>query len=304
MKIRRLRVQNPRRIRKRPINVLASVMTTLNLYFGTMSIFASIGQEFETAAIYILIGIIFDGLDGTVARLTRSTSEFGKELDSLADIVTFGVAPAVLLFTSYLPHATMLEVSERATSIVGKTGSYTAIVFVICAALRLARFNTYQAERRDSFVGLPSPAAGGTLAAFVLFLQYFEPELATQEHGVLAYYALAPVSIILALLMVSTVSYPKDRLKSFVVAPRHAFMSLATMAFVIGFVIHYAREYSWSIVLFPLAMTYVIYGMAATGYVRYRRHHRAERTARNLAAMGQAPAADETTPPKSQAESR
>ncbi len=304
MKIRQLRIHNSRRFRKRPVNVLASVMTTLNLYFGIMSIFASIGQEFETAAIYILIGIIFDGLDGTVARLTKSTSEFGKELDSLADIVTFGVAPAVLLFTSYLPHATTLAVSERATSIVGKTGSYTAIVFVICAALRLARFNAYQAKRRDSFVGLPSPAAGGTLAAFVLFLQYFEPELATQEHGVLAYYALAPVSIVLALLMVSTVVYPKDQLKSFVVAPRHAFMSLATMAFVIGFVIHYAQAYSWSIVLFPLAMAYVIYGMCATAYVRYRRRRRAGRSARALTMTGQSGAEGGDAVPLKKAEPR
>lgn len=274
MKIHQLKVHRKRRLtRRRPINVLASVMTTMNLYFGLMSIFASIGQEFERAATYILIAIIFDALDGTVARLTHSTSEFGKELDSLADIVSFGVAPAVLIFTSYLPDATTIDVPPGATSIVGMTGSYVAIAFAICAGLRLARFNAYQAARRDSFVGLPSPAAGGVLAAFVLFLQYFEPELATQPHGVLAYYALAPVGVLLALLMVSTVVYPKDRLKSFILAPRHAFMSLAIIAFVIAFVLHYATTYSWSIVLFPLGAAYVLYGLLGTAYgVLWRRH--------------------------------
>lgn len=271
MKIKRTKVKKPSRflsIRRRPVNVLASVMTTISLYLGTASIFASIGSEFEKAAIFILIAILFDALDGTVARITKSVSEFGKELDSLCDMVSFGVAPAVLVFVAYLPEGFHLPISARAESIVGKTGSYMAIIYVICTALRLARFNTYEATRRDSFTGLPSPAAGGTLAAFVLFLQYFEPQLENHRLGPLAYYALGPTAVFLALLMVSTVRYPKDRLKAFVVAPRPAFITLAICAFLIA-VVHYALTTSVAIVLFPLTMAYVLFGVGDTLYQWY-----------------------------------
>jgi CDP-diacylglycerol---serine O-phosphatidyltransferase len=253
--------------RRRPINVLASTLTTMSLYLGVASIFASIGMEFETAAYMILGAWIFDILDGTVARLTKTTSEFGKELDSLCDMVSFGVAPGVLVFMCYLPPEGMmhLPISEKAESIVGKTGSYLAIVYVICAALRLARFNTWQADRRDSFIGLPSPASGGAIASFVLFLQYYEPRLENHELGPLAYYALGPLALLLAFLMVSNVSYPKDRMKSFVFEPLPAFQILGFCAFAIA-VIHYAITTSPSIAIFPIAMFYVLFGIGETFY--------------------------------------
>ena len=261
---------NTRALRRRPINLLASFMTTMNLYCGTFSIFASIGGEYERAAVYILAAIIFDMLDGAVARITRSTSEFGKELDSICDVVSFGLAPGILLFTLYLPEAAHFELSERAESIVGMTGSYVAIIFVICTALRLARFNTFQADRRDYFIGLPSPAAGGTLAAYVLFLHYVEPRLDSHEIGVLAYYSLGPLALLLAFLMVSTVRYPKDRFKAFIVAPRHAIIALATYAFLIA-VLHYAWTTSPAMVLFPLAAAYVLFGMIGEAWVLLQR---------------------------------
>lgn len=265
----------PRRKRnkrkRKPINVLASVMTTMNLYCGVASIFASIGYEFKTAALFIMLGIFFDTFDGFVARITNSTSEFGKELDSLCDIVTFGIAPAVLVFVAYLPEAGHApDAMGSATSIVGKTGSYMAIVYAICTALRLARYNTYQAERRDSFIGLPSPAAGGTIASFVLFLDYFNDMLDGVRFGELAYYALGPVAVFLALLMVSTIEYPRNRFKAFILAPRHAFISLAFWAFVIS-VMHYALTQSPFIVLFPLGASYVLFGIGDTIYMRYIR---------------------------------
>ncbi len=266
MKIARFRTHKRRHlVRRKPINALASFMTVLNLYCGIASIFASIGNEFEQAAIFILVGIIFDALDGTVARLTKSTSDFGKELDSLCDIVTFGVAPAVLVFTSYLPDAPTLhlEMTKHTESIIGRTGSYMAILYVICAAWRLARFNTFQAERTDYFTGLPSPAAGGTLAAFVLFLGYFESRLDNYQMGPFAYYMLGPMAVICGLLMVSTVRYPKNKMKSFLLAPRHALIALAVYAVIIV-VIHYAVSKSPKIVLFPLGATYVLYGLGDT----------------------------------------
>ena len=267
MRIKRFRTHTRRHlIRRKPINVLASVMTTMNLYCGIASIFASIGAEFEKAAIFILVGIIFDTLDGAVARITKSTSDFGKELDSLCDIVTFGVAPGVLVFVSYLPdaptvHFVLTEVEE---SIIGRTGSYMAIVYIICAALRLARFNTFQAERTDYFTGLPSPAAGGMLASFVLFLGYFEDKLETHNLGPWAYYLLGPMAVICAFLMVSTVRYPKNKFKSFVLAPRRAFLALGMYAVVAVAIIHYAVSKSPSIVLFPLGAAYVLFGIGDT----------------------------------------
>jgi len=202
-----------------------------------------------------------------VARLTKSCSDFGKELDSLCDLVSFGVAPAVLVFVAYLPPDARLLVPTRAESIVETTGSYMAIIYVICAALRLVRFNTFHAEMRESFIGLPSPAAGGTLAALVLFLIYFEQRLDEMTLGPFAYVALGPASVALALLMVSSVRYPKGRLKAFLLKPRSAFTALATYAFAIV-IIHYALAKSTSLVLFPLAAAYVLFGMGDTIYGR------------------------------------
>ena len=251
------------RIHRRPINVLASALTTLNLYCGVASVFASIGLEFETAAKLILLGIVFDVFDGFVARLTNSASEFGKELDSLADVVTFGVAPAVLVFISYPIEPMQIAAAAGRESIVGKTGSYMAIIYAICTALRLARYNTYQADRRDVFIGLPSPAAGATLASFVLFIQLVETRLESIKYGNMAYYILGPMAVALALLMVSTVRYPKSKLKSFVIAPRPAFQLLGGAAFLIA-IAHYAITLSPWIVLFPMAITYVLYGFGET----------------------------------------
>ena len=266
MKIARFHTHKRRHlVRRKPINALASLMTVFNLYCGIASIFASIGMEFEQAAVFILVGIIFDALDGTVARLTNSTSDFGKELDSLCDIVTFGVAPAVLVFTSYLPDAPTLhlEMTDHTESIIGRTGSYMAILYVICAAWRLARFNTFQAERTDYFTGLPSPAAGGTLASFVLFLGYFESRLDNYQMGPFAYYLLGPMAVICGFLMVSTVRYPKNKMKSFLLAPRRAIIALGVYAVIIV-VIHYAVSKSPNIVLFPLGAAYVLYGIGDT----------------------------------------
>lgn len=256
------------RARRRPINVLASALTSLNLYCGVASIFASIGQEFDTAAKLILLGMVFDLFDGFVARLTNSASEFGKELDSLADIVTFGVAPAVLVFISYPIEPMQLAAAAGRESVIGKTGSYMAIIYAICTALRLARYNTYQSDRRDVFIGLPSPAAGGTIATFVLFLPLVEGNLESTRYGNIAYYVLGPMAVALALLMVSTVRYPKSKLKSFVLAPRRAFQLLGTAAFVIA-IAHYAITRTPWLVLFPVAITYVAYGLVETAWQRF-----------------------------------
>jgi CDP-diacylglycerol--serine O-phosphatidyltransferase len=122
-----------------------------------VSLLKSIGGEYSLAALMIALALVLDGLDGLVARLTGTASDFGRELDSLSDLISFGVAPAVLAYC-------------WALSDLGRPGMVGAFGFVLCGALRLARFNiqTGSAERRH-FVGLPIPAAAGALAALVYY---------------------------------------------------------------------------------------------------------------------------------------
>jgi len=247
----------------RPVNALASVLTTFNLYCGLASMFSSISGNYEAAALWILAAIVFDVLDGAVAKMTHTVSEFGKELDSLCDLVTFGVAPAVLLYTAYL------QEEQWVAPIMRKTGSGIAIIFVICGALRLARYNVYQSNSREYFSGLPIPAAGGTLAAFVLF---------TRNLGLnVTFYVVGPFTLALAGLMVSSVRYPKDKLKLFVLAPRNAFRVLLFCAAAIA-AFHYASERAASktIMLFPIAALYVLFGIAEEVILRLQRR-RAQR---------------------------
>lgn len=249
-------------LKRRPINVLASVMTALGLYCGIRSIFEAISQNYDVAAYFILAAIIFDMLDGTVAKMTHSTSEFGKQLDSLADLASFGVAPAVLIFTAYLH-----EHQAGPNSAIERTGSMIAIVYVMCGWLRLARYNVYQSEMRDSFVGLPIPAAGGTVASFVLFTQYFELNV--------AFWVLGPLTLTLAYLMVSTVRYPKDRVKAFVLAPKSAFRMLVMCGVIIA-IFHYAIKEDPAMVLFPLGATYVMFGIVETVIWRMRQRKKTD----------------------------
>ncbi|MBX7258530.1 MAG: CDP-diacylglycerol--serine O-phosphatidyltransferase [Candidatus Hydrogenedentes bacterium] len=238
-------------VKRRPINVLASAITTLNLYCGISSIFAGIEGHFEKAAYLIFAAIVMDMLDGSVAKMTKSVSEFGKQLDSLCDVVSFGVAPAVLIFTVYLPEEVKL---------VSRTGAVMAIIYAICTALRLARFNVYQAEIRDYFVGLPSPAAAATIASFVLFTEYYGYHV--------AFWVLGPLTLSLAYMMVSTLRYPKDKMKSMVLAPRHGFRLLAIVAVAIA-IFDQASRHSPSIVLFPMAACYCLFGVVDGIYRRF-----------------------------------
>lgn len=223
------------------------------------SILAAIDQQYVKASYLIFGAIVFDILDGTVAKLTKTTSEFGKQLDSLCDLVSFGAAPAVLIYTAYLAE-------ERAEgSPVGHYGAIMAIIFVICGALRLARFNVYQAGVREYFTGLPIPAAAGTIASFVLFTHFFDWHV--------AFCILSPLTLGLAYLMVSTVRYPKDKMKAMVLTPRNAFPWLFLVAVLIA-VLHYAFQKSPALVLFPTAAAYVLFGVADEVYFRIRKRGR------------------------------
>ncbi|MCK5877503.1 MAG: CDP-diacylglycerol--serine O-phosphatidyltransferase [Candidatus Marithrix sp.] len=148
--------------RRRGIYLLPNLFTTAALFSGFYAIVAAIHGKFEAAAIAIFVGMILDGLDGRVARMTNTQSDFGTEYDSLSDLICFGLAPALLVYQWSL--SSLIEI----TSFLGKLGWLAAFVYTACTALRLARFNT-QVDKVDKayFQGLASPAAAGVLAGFV-----------------------------------------------------------------------------------------------------------------------------------------
>jgi len=143
------------KIPSRGIYLLPSILTTFGMFAGFYSIIASINGDFTLAAISIMVAMLWDALDGRVARLTNTQSDFGAQYDSLADLVSFGVAPALLVY-------------EWSLSDLGRIGWLAAFIFLACAALRLARFNT-QVGTSDKryFQGLPSPAAAGVIASMI-----------------------------------------------------------------------------------------------------------------------------------------
>jgi len=142
-------------LRRRGIYLLPNLFTTAALFAGFYAIVQAMNNRFEVAAIAIFIAMVLDGLDGRVARLTRTQSEFGAEYDSLSDMVSFGAAPALVMY-------------EWALKDLGKLGWAAAFVYCVGAALRLARFNTnIEVVDKRFFQGLPSPAAAALIAGFL-----------------------------------------------------------------------------------------------------------------------------------------
>ena len=157
------------RFARRGIYWLPNLLTTIALFSGFYAIVQAVGGSFEQAAIGIFVALVFDGLDGRVARLTRTQSAFGAEYDSLADMVAFGVAPALVVYVWALKDfAGMDKIALLGPWLSTKLGWIAAFVYCACAALRLARFNTTLdlADKRF-FQGLPSPAAACLVAGLV-----------------------------------------------------------------------------------------------------------------------------------------
>ena len=149
------------RMRRTGIYWLPNAITTAALFAGFYAIVQAMNNRYELAAMGILVAMVLDGLDGRVARWTHTQSPFGAELDSLSDMVSFGAAPALVLY-------------EFALKGMGKLGWVAAFVYCACAALRLARFNTnIDVVDKRYFQGLPSPAAAGVLASFIWALESF-----------------------------------------------------------------------------------------------------------------------------------
>jgi len=174
---------------RRGVYILPNLFTTGSLFAGFYGIVSTLNGNYLTAAWFILVASIFDGLDGKIARLTGTTSKFGVEYDSLADLVAFGVAPALLMYTWALKPF-------------GKLGWLAAFLYLVCGALRLARFNVQVATVESKrFVGLPIPAAASMVAACVLLFYHLGGTGTIKKASVLL------LIYVLALLMVSSFRY-------------------------------------------------------------------------------------------------
>ena len=185
---RRRKWQELRQQPRRGIFLLPSLLTTGNLFCGFLALVLASQQRYTEAAISIFVGMLMDMLDGKVARMTKTTSQFGVELDSLADVVSFGVAPAFVLYS-------------MALAPLGRAAWLGAFLFVICGALRLARFNVYAGVTdKRYFVGLPIPAAAGVVASMVLLL-------GTDDIPRWLGAAIAAGTYLVAILMVTTFRY-------------------------------------------------------------------------------------------------
>lgn len=170
------------------IYVLPNLMTTGNLFFGFFAIIQALKSNFLYGAYAIVAAAVFDLLDGRLARLTRSTSKFGAEYDSLCDLVSFGVAPAIMLY-------------QWALNPFGRLGWIACFLFATCGALRLARFNVQAGiVEKNYFQGLPIPMAAGIVASSILAVQDLEME-ASGNIGLLI------MTVLLALVMVSNFRY-------------------------------------------------------------------------------------------------
>lgn len=149
-------------LRRRGIYLLPNLLTTAALFAGFYAIVQAMNGRFEQSAIAIFVAMVLDGLDGRIARLTHTQSEFGAEYDSLSDMVSFGAAPALVMYVWALRNLGSLQ------GFAGKLGWIAAFLYCVCAALRLARFNTnHDTADKRFFQGLPSPAAAALIAGFI-----------------------------------------------------------------------------------------------------------------------------------------
>jgi CDP-diacylglycerol---serine O-phosphatidyltransferase len=235
--------------------LLPSLLTVANLFCGYACVVYSTRADFDTAALFIGIAMILDTLDGFFARLTNSSSAFGVELDSLADVVSFGLAPAILAFTWGLWPLQRL-------------GWAAGFLFVAAAAMRLARFNVQSATTTAStdkryFVGMPSPAAASVIAATVF---WYPSGLHLRET---ALPALAMV-LVPAFLMVSTIRFRS--VKAMDVGWRRSYFVLFLAAVCLALIASHPR-----LALVVLSYTYVVAALGAWAYGRlHRRPHPAE----------------------------
>lgn len=220
---------------RKGVYILPNLITSCSMFAGFYVIIASTDGNFERAAWFIFLSAILDGLDGKVARMTGTTSKFGVELDSLADVIAFGVAPGVLMYTWALKPF-------------GKLGWLAAFLYVVCGALRLARFNvqvsTVESKR---FIGMPIPAAACIVATCVLL--FYE----LGGTGPIKMFSVVLLVFLLAFLMISNFEY--FSLKDPDLFKRQPFMMLVLAIMMLIVIV--ARP---EIMLFIIGMAYLASG--------------------------------------------
>ncbi|NIQ02234.1 MAG: CDP-diacylglycerol--serine O-phosphatidyltransferase [Nitrospinaceae bacterium] len=219
---------------KKGIYILPSLFTTGNVFCGFYAFITVLNNQYFMAAVAIVVAIIFDCLDGRVARLTKTTSAFGVQYDSLADVISFGMAPALLAYAWVLKPF-------------GRLGWMAAFLFLLCGALRLARFNVTKPDTTgDHFIGLPIPAAAAVIASIIIA---FEDLFATRLNPMI----MVGVVYLLAFLMVSNIKYPA--FKKFQFKKRVTF---TRFLFIILFI--YALATIPRVALFSLSFAYALSG--------------------------------------------
>ncbi len=221
---------------KKGVYILPTVLTLCGMFFGFYSILASLKGNYIYAAWTILIANIFDGLDGWVARLTNTTTRFGIELDSLSDLVAFGVAPAVLIY-------------KWALFPFNRVGWAVAFLFLICGALRLARYNVQmESTELKSFTGMPIPGAAVVIATLVIF--HYE----VWDTGPEKNYLILLLIIFLSILMVSTLRF--HGVKELNLKKRKPFSILVIIVIIFTFIVIHPP-----IALFLFALAYLVGGI-------------------------------------------
>ena len=231
---------------RKGIYILPNTLTLCSMLLGFYSILSSLNGNYVHAAGAILFATIFDGLDGWVARLTNSTTKFGIELDSLSDLVSFGVAPAVMMY-------------KWALAPFGRIGWAAAFWFMACGALRLARYNVQMGSTESkSFTGMPIPGAAGIVASLVLF--YHEVSDIAPGKNIL----ILGLTILLAFLMVSTLKYHGAKEINF--RQRKPFWILVAFVLVLAIVIIHPP-----VSLFIFAMIYLIGGIIENIFIFLKR---------------------------------
>jgi CDP-diacylglycerol--serine O-phosphatidyltransferase len=214
---------------------IPNALTASNLVLGVFSIISTLQNDYTAAALFIVAAMIADGLDGRVARYFNASSDFGKELDSLCDLASFGVAPAILAYSFLLKDF-------------GVMGYIIAAFFAVCGALRLARFNVNTTVVKGFFMGLPIPAGGCAVATFVM--------LGIKPTGMIF-----PIMVsIFAYLMVSTIHYPDFKGKGETMAIVPAVLTLLCA----GYILFAFKDIK--AVLFIVFFSYAEFGILNTVY--------------------------------------
>lgn len=253
-----LRSRDQRGFRK-GVSLLPSLFTIANLFCGWACVIYAVRGDFVSAAPFIGVAIILDMLDGRIARMTGTTSDFGVQLDSLADLISFGMAPAMLVFEwGLLP--------------LGRLGWASGFLFVTAAALRLARFNIQTPSDKRYFVGLPSPAAAAIPAATVF---YFPGGLTAKPEA----FAAVALLLVPALLMVSTLRFRS--FKTIDLRQRRRYHVLIGMAGLLALIFTYPHE-----VLLLMAYAYLASAFIGVAVTRFR--HRRSGTAEPAGPAGPA----------------